>query len=118
MALGSPPTIIIEPVLHHSFQEKDLDEVSQGLQRGGDSRRDLNEKFWSTKDPGQKPFQFELGMGRVIKGWDEGVMSMSIGEIARLKCSPDYAYGSGGFPAWGIMPNSVLVFEIEVLSAQ
>jgi len=35
-----------------------------------------------------------------------------------IQCSPDYAYGAGGFPAWGIMPNSVLVFEIEVLSAQ
>lgn len=35
-----------------------------------------------------------------------------------LQCSPDYAYGSGGFPAWGIQPNSVLVFEIEVLSLE
>eukprot|EP01035_Chromulina_nebulosa_P020767 gene20767-26927_t len=79
---------------------------------------DLNVKFWSTKDPGQKPFTFQIGLGQVIKGWDEGVASMSIGEIARLKCSPDYAYGAGGFPAWGIQPNSVLIFEIEVLSIQ
>lgn len=35
-----------------------------------------------------------------------------------LQCTPDYAYGAGGFPAWGIQPNSVLVFEIEVLGAQ
>lgn len=48
--------------------------------------------------------------------WDEGVIGMSIGEIAKIHCSPDYAYGAGGFPAWGIMPNSELVFEIEVLS--
>lgn len=34
-----------------------------------------------------------------------------------MQCTPDYAYGSGGFPAWGIQPNSVLVFEIEVLKA-
>jgi len=34
-----------------------------------------------------------------------------------LQCTPDYAYGAGGFPAWGIQPNSVLEFEIEVLSA-
>jgi FKBP-type peptidyl-prolyl cis-trans isomerase len=52
----------------------------------------------------------------VIKGWDESVIDMSIGEIAKIHCSPDYAYGPGGFPAWGIMPNSELVFEIEVLS--
>jgi hypothetical protein len=36
----------------------------------------------------------------VIKGWDESVIDMSIGEVAKIHCSPDYAYGSGGFPAW------------------
>mmetsp|Transcript_7928 Transcript_7928/g.16972 ORF Transcript_7928/g.16972 Transcript_7928/m.16972 type:complete len:113 (+) Transcript_7928:167-505(+) len=77
---------------------------------------DLAEKFWSTKDPGQEPFTFQVGMGQVIKGWDEGVIGMSLGEVAKIHCSPDYAYGSGGFPAWGIMPNSELAFEIEVLS--
>ncbi|TYI94854.1 hypothetical protein E1A91_D02G235000v1 [Gossypium mustelinum] len=41
---------------------------------------------------------------------------MQVAEVARLRCSPDYAYGAGGFPAWGIQPNSVLEFEIEVLS--
>ena len=80
--------------------------------------RDLSKKFWSTKDPGQQPFSFNIAQGSVIKGWDEGVMTMQVGEVARIKCTPDYAYGAGGFPAWGIQPNSVLVFEIEVLSAQ
>ncbi|KAE9595066.1 putative peptidylprolyl isomerase [Lupinus albus] len=79
---------------------------------------DLSQKFWSTKDPGQQPFTFKIGQGSVIKGWDEGVLAMQIGEVSRLRCSPDYAYGAGGFPAWGIQPNSVLEFEIEVLSAQ
>lgn len=37
---------------------------------------DLNVKFWSTKDPGQEPFTFNIGRGQVIKGWDEGVMTM------------------------------------------
>jgi len=69
----------------------------------------------ATKDPGQTTFSFKIGLGQVIKGWDEGVMDMSQGEIAKLKCTPDYAYGSGGFPAWGIMPNSELHFEIELL---
>uniref|UniRef100_A0A0D6QTD0 peptidylprolyl isomerase n=1 Tax=Araucaria cunninghamii TaxID=56994 RepID=A0A0D6QTD0_ARACU len=77
---------------------------------------DLSQKFWSTKDSGQKPFTFNIGQGNVIKGWDEGVMDMQVGEIAKLQCTPDYAYGPNGFPAWGIQPNSPLVFEIEVLS--
>lgn len=80
--------------------------------------RDLSQKFWSTKDPGQKPFTFNVGMGTVIKGWDEGVLDMNIGEVARLECTPDYAYGASGFTAWGIQPNSPLIFEIEVLSVQ
>ncbi|XWS54546.1 hypothetical protein CRYUN_Cryun10bG0098300 [Craigia yunnanensis] len=79
---------------------------------------DLSDKFWSTKDKGQQPFSFQIGKGSVIKGWDEGVMGMQVGEVARLRCSPDYAYGAGGFPAWRIRPNSVLDFEIEVLSLQ
>ncbi|GAQ88332.1 FKBP-type peptidyl-prolyl cis-trans isomerase [Klebsormidium nitens] len=77
--------------------------------------RDLSKKFWSTKDPGQEPFTFRVGLGQVIKGWDEGVLNMQRGEVSRLTCSPDYAYGAGGFPAWGIQPNSTLLFEIEVL---
>ena len=63
-----------------------------------------------------QPFTFNVGTGSVIQGWDEGVLGMELGEVATLDCTPDYAYGSGGFPAWGIMPNSRLVFEIEVLS--
>jgi peptidylprolyl isomerase len=77
--------------------------------------RDLTKKFWSTKDPGQKPFTFAVGTGSVIKGWDESVINMTMGEIAKIHCSPDYAYGAKGFPAWGILPNSELIFEIEVL---
>ena len=83
---------------------------------GYGKNRDLSVKFWSTKDPGQEPFTFSIGLGQVIKGWDEGVMTMKLGEVARITCTPDYAYGSSGFPAWGIMPDSTLVFEIEVLA--
>ncbi|KAJ8259957.1 hypothetical protein GJAV_G00175410 [Gymnothorax javanicus] len=42
------------------------------------------------------PFSFEIGRGQVIKGWDEGVAKMSLGERAKLTCSPDYAYGCNG----------------------
>eukprot|EP00985_Skeletonema_marinoi_P002808 scaffold1159_cov73-Skeletonema_marinoi.AAC.1 len=83
---------------------------------GYGKNNNLAEKFWSTKDPGQEPFTFAVGLGQVIKGWDEGVIGMQLGEIAKIHCSPDYAYGAGGFPAWGIMPNSELVFEIEIVA--
>ncbi|KAL3760241.1 hypothetical protein ACHAWU_001751 [Discostella pseudostelligera] len=85
---------------------------------GYGKHNDLSQKFWSTKDPGQQPFTFAVGLGQVIKGWDESVISMSLGEVAKIHCTSDYAYGSGGFEAWGIMPNSELVFEIEILSFQ
>lgn len=62
--------------------------------------------------------QHSYNVSICFTGWDEGVIGMQIGEVARLRCSPDYAYGAGGFPAWGIQPNSVLDFEIEVLSVQ
>ena len=52
---------------------------------------------------------------QVIKAWDESVLTMTIGEQARIVATPDYAYGASGFPAWGIMPNSDLAFDIEVL---
>ncbi|CAJ1072729.1 peptidyl-prolyl cis-trans isomerase FKBP1A-like [Xyrichtys novacula] len=71
-------------------------------------------KFDSSRDR-TEPFQFKIGCGEVIKGWDEGVARMSVGEKARLTCSPDYAYGSRGFPP--IIPgNSTLIFEVELLS--
>ena len=54
-------------------------------------------KFDSSRDRGQ-PFKFKLGMGQVIRGWDEGVAQMKIGEKCTLTCSPDYAYGERGFP--------------------
>jgi len=72
-------------------------------------------KFWSTTDPGQKPFTFQVGLGKVIAGWDEGCLTMAQGERARLIMSPDKGYGASGFPAWNIPPNATLNFEIEIL---
>lgn len=62
-------------------------------------------KFDSSRDRG-KPFKFKIGAGQVIKGWDEGVARMSVGQRAKLTCSPDYAYGERGYP--GVYPFIII----------
>ncbi|GLB36761.1 putative peptidyl-prolyl cis-trans isomerase [Lyophyllum shimeji] len=69
--------------------------------------------FDSSRDRGQ-PFETEIGVGKVIKGWDEGVPQLSLGQKAYLIATPDYAYGARGFPPV-IPPNSTLKFEVELL---
>ncbi|EAT88738.2 peptidylprolyl isomerase [Parastagonospora nodorum] len=62
---------------------------------------------------GRGSFQTPIGVGRVIKGWDEGVVTMKLGEKARLDITSDFAYGSQAFPGL-IPPNSDLIFEVEL----
>ncbi|KAJ4291068.1 FK506 binding protein proline rotamase rapamycin-binding protein [Kalmusia sp. IMI 367209] len=69
--------------------------------------------FDTTEKPGRGPFQTPIGVGRVIKGWDEGVPQMKLGEKATLDISSDFAYGSQEFPGL-IPPNSDLIFEVEL----
>ncbi|KAL5501284.1 FKBP1 [Sanghuangporus vaninii] len=71
-------------------------------------------KFDSSVDR-QKPFQTEIGVGKVIRGWDEGVPQLSLQQKAILTCTPDYAYGARGFPPI-IPPNATLKFEVQLLS--
>ncbi|XP_014289882.1 peptidyl-prolyl cis-trans isomerase Fkbp12 [Halyomorpha halys] len=73
-------------------------------------------KFDSSRDRGV-PFKFRLGKGEVIKGWDQGVAQMCVGERARLVCSPDFAYGSRGHPGI-IPPNATLIFDVELLKVE
>ncbi|XP_066936919.1 FK506-binding protein 1-like [Clytia hemisphaerica] len=70
-------------------------------------------QFDSSRDRGKKFFEFKLGAGQVIKGWDEGVATMKKNEKAVLTCSPDYAYGARGYPPV-IPPNATLKFEVEL----
>ena len=66
---------------------------------------------------GRGPFAFVLGTGRVIAGWDRGVVGMKVGGQRRLVLPPDLAYGAGGSPPT-IPGNASLVFDVEVLAVQ
>jgi peptidylprolyl isomerase len=71
-------------------------------------------KFDSSLDRGQ-PFDFLLGAGRVIPGWDEGVASMKVGDKRRLIIPPELGYGERGYPPV-IPPNAQLIFDLELLN--
>ena len=73
--------------------------------------------FESSKDSG-RPFEFSVGAGRVIAGWDQGVQGMKVGGVRKLTIPSELAYGPQGAGNGVIPPNATLVFEIELLEVK
>jgi FKBP-type peptidyl-prolyl cis-trans isomerase len=74
-------------------------------------------QFDSSVDAG-KPFDFRIGNGEVIKGWEEGVAGMRVGGKRQLHIPPVLAYGADGTPDGSIPPNATLIFDIRLLGVQ
>jgi peptidylprolyl isomerase len=74
-------------------------------------------QFDSSRTRGQ-PFSFPLGGGRVIKGWDEGVVGMKVGGQRTLIIPPQLAYGSQGAGGGVIPPNATLIFDVELIDVK
>ena len=73
--------------------------------------------FDSSMNPGREPFTFTLGVGSVIKGWDQGVKGMKVGGKRKLTISPELGYGAQG-AGDVIPPNALLIFDVELLEVE
>ena len=108
--------LIKMPVTKQIIQEGDgntFPQAGQQLEMHYDGTLEDGTVFDSSRRKG-RPFKFVIGVGQVIQGWDEGVMTMSLGEKAKLTITGDMAYGPAGIDGI-IPPNATLIFEVELL---
>ncbi|WNG22715.1 FKBP-type peptidyl-prolyl cis-trans isomerase [Cystobacter fuscus] len=128
---GDPAKVTYAPVLGVDLTAMNRSEsglytqdqvVGTGLEATNGRRLEVNYSGWlpdgTLFDTSQNraPFVFILGQGRVIRGWDEGLVGMKVGGKRRLILPSDLAYGEQGNS--GIPPNSVLIFDVELISAR
>jgi len=74
-------------------------------------------KFDSSVGTG-KPFEFTVGEGQVIQGWDEGIPGMKVGGKRQLRIPPKLGYGDSGTPGGPIPPNATLIFDVRLVSVE
>ncbi|XP_078428310.1 FKBP-like peptidyl-prolyl cis-trans isomerase family protein [Wolffia australiana] len=74
-------------------------------------------EVFDTTNEDNTVFSFEVGQGSVIKAWDIALKTMMVGEVAKITCKAEYAYGSAGSPP-DIPPNATLVFEVELVACR
>ncbi|HXG54048.1 MAG TPA: FKBP-type peptidyl-prolyl cis-trans isomerase [Vicinamibacterales bacterium] len=123
---GGSPT---SPAVNVPYSQTDL-RVGTGADATSGKRLTVNYTGWLysagaadnkgarfDSSDGRAPFQFTLGAGQVIRGWDQGVAGMKVGGQRRLVLPPDLAYGAAG-AGGSIPPNATLIFDIELLGVQ
>jgi FKBP-type peptidyl-prolyl cis-trans isomerase len=94
----------------------DGDEAAKGdtLEVHYEGRLEDGTKFDASRDHGST-FEFQVGAGQVIAGWDEGLVGMKVGGVRELTIPPELGYGAAGAPP-AIPPNATLIFEVELVS--